>query len=497
MVAAADASELSAACEAYGTAEVVFIGRAQPQMKHTLVYDFGIDKARKDLNEAEAELKRHRASLGDPPTSPAGRSGLRNNRVRSDQERDLLIRALNAQAEVMAAEAATPPPQELTLTPMHVEVAFRGVTGPMVFMWLPAVPAPLEVGRSYLVYGSHPFAFSEIVESSSLLQDTDSAQEDLRFLYSAAAATGATIYGSLKFENPHADGEPGTPLAGVKIQVSTAGSVIETITKDDGSFVVSGVPAGRVELNPLVPERLTVAERYSLIREVRGGGCVQWFVRAALNGRVRGRVFREDGRPLPHVQVDLIPVDPKQARVAAARQIGGVRTNEYGEFEFSGQPPGAYWLGINLSRAPTSGVPYPATFFPGTTNPDGAEPIVIGQGTEHNGLDFVVSDPLARGQLEVVLDTGDAAQTNVYACVSQPGQGGGVYKKPLDAPLLIDVVEGSSYRLNVHADTRAGHVHSEALELSGTAGRTLISLNVTHRSESHGSGPECGASFFR
>lgn len=89
LAAAADANELSTACEAYGNADVVFVGRAQSPIKHTLVYDFGADRARKNLTEAEDELERHRISIGDPPTSPGAGSGRTHNIVRSDREREL------------------------------------------------------------------------------------------------------------------------------------------------------------------------------------------------------------------------------------------------------------------------------------------------------------------------------------------------------------------------------------------------------------------------
>lgn len=69
-------------------------------------------------------------------------------------------------------------------------------------------------------------------------------------------------------------------------------------------------------------------------------------------------------------------------------------TNDRGEFEFHALPPGSYLLGTYLY--PESDVidptvkKEPATFYPGTSNRAAAIPIVVGEGTEHGGFNFVV-----------------------------------------------------------------------------------------------------------
>jgi hypothetical protein len=100
-------------------------------------------------------------------------------------------------------------------------------------------------------------------------------------------------------------------------------------------------------------------------------------------------VFGERGIPLSRGEVNLIATDPRRAETTRGRF--DARTNDYGEFEFSGVPPGDYWLGVDLLLPPNSRPARSPTYFPGTTDRDAAVPISVGQGTEQDGLSFSVA----------------------------------------------------------------------------------------------------------
>jgi hypothetical protein len=206
---------------------------------------------------------------------------------------------------------------------------------------------------------------------------------------------------------------------------------------------------------------------------------------------VRGSVVRENGAPFAGVPVDLVPVDSGRARNVAGTERASTRTNEHGVFEFSGQPPGSYWLGMNLWHSPSTGVPYAPTYFPGTNNRDLAEPVVIGEGTEHDGFSFFVNTALARAQIEILVETGRQPQSEVYACLSQPDSGTGTYPKKEGQPFLVDVVEGGEYQLSVHADTPAGHFHAQPVTFTGVSGRTSMTVKATLASSPHNGVSKC------
>jgi hypothetical protein len=113
-----------------------------------------------------------------------------------------------------------------------------------------------------------------------------------------------------------------------------------------------------------------------------------------LNGRIRGRVVGRDGKPAPDLELQITLMNP-------TRIYGGIdkrytaRTDENGEYEFRAIPPGTYLLGHRIIepdfRFGSPGQVQPSkTYYPGTPDRAGAIPIVVGNATQHGGLDFVV-----------------------------------------------------------------------------------------------------------
>jgi hypothetical protein len=364
------------ACEVFGSAQVVFVGRAQPSETRRLSPgESEIKDARANLARTEAELRRVRSS---------------DAQTRQKLEFDATVRNIRADAELKGLQARFPPPGDALVTPMHVETAFRGVTASDVFLLLGSQP-PLEPGRSYLVFGRPLVPFiPDVFLTAGPPRDVDSAGEYLRFLNLAASGIhGTALHGVLMLEDPGAPNGPGQPMGGVKIRFSSGAHMVEVMTRDDGTFVVTGLPAGTLEIEPSLPEHLTIRERSSLKRELLEGGCVSLYLQAVLNGRLRGTVFGERGIPLSRGEVNLIAVDPRRAETSRSRF--DTRTNEYGEFEFSGLPPGNYWLGVNLLQSSNIGPGHPPTYFPGTTDRNAAIPISVGQATEQDGLSFSIT----------------------------------------------------------------------------------------------------------
>jgi hypothetical protein len=378
----ASAGDFATACEAFGSAaaEVVFVGRAEaPVTRRVTSGESEIEDARKNLARAEAELRRVRSS---------------DAQTRQERELDAYVKRIGADAEVKQLQAMFPPPVNAVLTPMHVETAFRGVTASDVFLYLGPQP-PLEPGQSYLVFGRRLIPFvQDVVAASGPPRDVDSAQESLRFLSLAASGIhGTAVYGALRLEDLDAPNGPGQPMGGVNIRFSSGARMVEAVTKNDGSFVVTDLPAGTLEIEPSLPDHLTIGGRSSLKRELMEGGCAPVYLQAVLNGRLRGTVFGERGIPLKRGEVNLIATDPRRANTTRGRF--DARTNDSGEFEFSGVPPGDYWLGVDLLQPSPIGSTRPPTYFPGTIDRDAAVPISVGQGTEQDGLSFSVT-PVAR-----------------------------------------------------------------------------------------------------
>jgi hypothetical protein len=209
--------------------------------------------------------------------------------------------------------------------------------------------------------GKSPPASATIVNPTRLVAGDDPILEDLPFL-AGAAAYGATLTGSLNLQTPYDEARHSSPLAGVPIRVASSTMATEVTTNADGTFVVTGVGPGDVELEPLLPDGMTLV--FSSVRRTIGdGGCVDCPLRAAFNGRGRGMVRAANGTALPWVALELVPVDDKQARTAESDSHTRASANRDGQFEFSAISPGTYWLGVNLGHGLRAARPIPPRTF--------------------------------------------------------------------------------------------------------------------------------------
>jgi len=461
------ANDFTEACDAFGSAEVIFVGRVKSTpITRRVSGEDKIQKARLVMEAAERELKAFEA-LKIPPE------------IGWQQHRDLTIRMVKASDEYGRTRAMYPPPVDLSLTPLLVETPFRGVTTPELFMMNRGQPA-LDPTRSYLFYAERPMGFlAPDVVFDGRPKEVESAEADLQFLRDVIADDrGTTVRGSLNMQDPD-DQRRLTPLGGVVLRVSLNGQHYEKSTGADGAFVITGVPPGLLRIEPVLPEHLTLSQEAGGIVK---GGCLAVHMRVTFNGRIRGRVALESGEPFRGV-VDL----ERHGHTRYVRNSHAL-TNDRGEFSFSAVPPGEYLLGINVSREPSMGAPFRPTYFPGTTDHSLATPVTVGFGTEHPDIDWVVSSQLREGSIEVSLDSHGQPQKEMGVCVTtfdadNRSKGGVGYERRSTEPVSVKVVEGVRYRLVAWARTSSGFAESEIFDVIGAPGHRVIALPMTSVSE--------------
>ena len=274
------------------SASVLFIGRVVSTGRYRLSAEVEIEEARARWREVEAEL--NRALKQDPALA-------------AERTRELAIAVDERISEYEQLRADHNSPTEVDLTTFEVVKPFRDVSTPQVMMDLGGVAA-LETQRAYIVAGEGPLhtAAPHVIGIVALPQVVEDAPGELEFLQAAESAPhDASVYGFLKLARA-ADVSPGQiPLAGVRILVRSIGYSAETVTKADGSFFVTGVPRGHIEVMPVLPDTLAVPRNVTRSREVAGAGCYPFDLVAALNGRVRGRVVDRAGRPTAGLLVQL------------------------------------------------------------------------------------------------------------------------------------------------------------------------------------------------
>ena len=386
------ASDFVTICDAYGESEIVFVGRAEAPVTVRISGEAEVETARQNLIRTEADVAWLRATL--------------DLMTKFERNSELESKIADAKSELNRRQAMYPPPHDVTLIPVRVEQAFRGVTEPTLMLRQHDPSVRIEPGSLYLISGLRSRdlmpPFNEMGNGVDLeyvdverVTNVASARQELQVL--ASTVSGATVTGTLRMRLL-GDGlvrtpsypDSGAPLSGVRVVVSSGSHVVETLTRDDGSFTVSGIQAGRLEITPVLRENPTIVNRSALTVHVRGGGCRAVGLTAALNGRVRGRILSATGQGLDGVELVLQGLDSSGRMGGADLPRSSLRPNEDGTFEFFGQSPGSYVVSAQRAMAEDGNGRYLTTYFPGTPDLAAAVPIVIGEATEHDGVDFLV-----------------------------------------------------------------------------------------------------------
>ena len=382
-------------------------------------------------------------------------------------------------------------PIEITALPVTVERSFRGVTAnSVVYLYPlgaaePGADAALKAGGRYLVSGFFNFGELKDLVMPVMVKPAEEAADDLAYLESvdSSSKTGS-LSGLLVQGNPF-DVQNRKPLPGITIRFRSRQTAVETVSDDNGRYSVL-LPEGRVSIEPWLPDHLVGRET----AEIRAGGCTSHSVVVQLNGRIRGRVLRPDASPMTWM-VDLRPVKRGGDSYIPERSV---RANKNGEYEFAAVPPGDYLVGLNLNLPPGNGAAFPATYYPGTVRREDAVAVTVGQGTVHEGIDFTLVDSIPAGKLEIRIQDPVGASSAVV-CLQDiskpPAAPGGTYTFQPPTPLIIDVLEGSRYRLIAHVDLPNGHTESDIVELTGASGPQTLTVTATLPGRVHSHGDAC------
>jgi Carboxypeptidase regulatory-like domain len=372
-------------------AEVVFVGRAEQSVTYHISGEAFIEQARQNVTRVEEEVSRERAASGP--------------QMRLERDIELERRRIEAMDELEQRQDMYPEPYYLRLVPLRIEDGFRGVTESTVMLLDRNLPRQLEPDQSYLIIGirstdllppfpemadlSHVNSYIEAIRAVPVT----SAKQEVAFL--TATRSGATILGTLR-RHTWGDGQA-APISDARVVILSSGQMLETVTKNDGSFAVFGIPAGRVEIKPVLPANLTIFNKSALMLDVREGACGQVQLTAAVNGRVRGRVVSASGRSIKGATLYLSRIDPTQFRSNPNNHYSSAHSPqlnasaaEDGTFEFYGVPAGTYLLTASVPRMVDNKEATPTTYYPGTSERSAAIPVNVGDATEHDGFDFVV-----------------------------------------------------------------------------------------------------------
>jgi hypothetical protein len=186
---------------------------------------------------------------------------------RSPSNIELLMKTLDAHAELEHRETIYPDLGELLVTPITVERTFRGTQTATNFVVLPK-GAKVEPGRLYLVYAENDrFPFYQNLYTVDLSpKEVSRAHRELQVLDEASSSELGMVTGVLDEEDP-SDANRLTPLFGITLRLTGEGYAENVVTDADGAFIATNVPPGIVTVAPLLAGRF----RVSTVRVIAGG----------------------------------------------------------------------------------------------------------------------------------------------------------------------------------------------------------------------------------
>ena len=180
----------------------------------------------------------------------------------------------------------------------------------------------------------------------------------------------------------------------VRASAGPAGPGAQTTTDARGEFTIGGLATGDYVLEATARDFLVVRYGQTTLGEpprripIENDDVDGIEIRLSRGHAIVGRIVDELGDPLEGVMVTLMQLRTSGERRQAT--FGGAlsRTDDRGEYRLGRVAPGTYLISASMEARGPGG--YPATYFPGTTDPALAEIITISGNGEPPRADFVV-----------------------------------------------------------------------------------------------------------
>ncbi len=140
----------------------------------------------------------------------------------------------------------------------------------------------------------------------------------------------AVVHGTLRDEK-------GEPLSKARVSYTDEaywGTLNDTSSRADGSYVLACLPAGSVELRMDAGQRGEARRTFDL----KAGDDVVWDVTVHPNPNVTGKVVDEAGKPLVGWNVNAVNPDPPQGGLRKSHALRSAHTNAQGAFEIENWP---------------------------------------------------------------------------------------------------------------------------------------------------------------
>jgi hypothetical protein len=270
------------------------------------------------------------------------------------------------------------------LVTLAITEAFRGVTGKEVTLSTGLSGGDcgfgFQPGGQYLVYAYRNKQSGQLSASScSRTRKLAEAESDLAYLRSLAKGkTGAYVLGQVVLL-PHEYREgapPHTPQANLRVTLTGQETRFTATTDQEGRYRLEGIPAGKYKVSLKAPAGVIAPEPLELILHDNGCADASFWLRRQ-GGRMRGKVFDQQGQPGTDVELFLRPLGQSYGGESAM-------IKEDGSYEFETIRPGQYQI-LFKHLGYVRGEKLALAYHPATFDATQATLLTIGEGETFDG----------------------------------------------------------------------------------------------------------------
>jgi hypothetical protein len=274
-------------------------------------------------------------------------------------------------------------------------------------------------GETYVVFanGDEKKGFGTgYCSGNTLISDAAEILDDLRGLPKAGA--GGKIYGHVS-ENLKKRAGESVPMAGVKIKFQELGGkskIYNAVTDEKGNYELI-VPQGKYKIIPTVPAYAALGFIGEEPIFAKDRACVEESFSIENKSRISGRVVDADGKPVPDINLELIPIDQIEKPDPYDDGSGYLLVEDDGTFTIDHIPAGKYTLSVNYTFFPNEESPFPTVFYPNSPERAGAKVFEIGLGKSIGGIVFRLPPRLSEKTIRGTITFEDgkpAANVDVY-----------------------------------------------------------------------------------
>jgi len=190
--------------------------------------------------------------------------------------------------------------------------------------------------------------------------------------------SSGVIRGEVTLLNEDDDGSQSYTQVGnhfILAKAKTDGTVFTAVSDTNGFYEFPSLPSGDYDLTSNTKSGLWSEE--GRVR-IKPRSCASVNFPLEPDGIVSGYLRQPDEKPMPYVDIALIPA-------AHGHRIVTAISDETGHFEFRGVPPGMYVIGAGF---PDGQLDHAQMYYPGVTLRSSARVIKIGQAEKKDGFEF-------------------------------------------------------------------------------------------------------------